>query len=1133
MLLNLLLLLHGLLVTSCFSYKYLGGIFQSSIGDSDDIEINFKLGLPAPCPSNGTSTVVLNDIFGKDTGTASLICRGSILPNDEPPLAIGRIIVPTSQNKFIWDNVDTSGKGWIFHLSVKATTENSMKIINHSPMAGYIPLISMNRNCPFNGGSPWAFPVYDPDGDKILCRFAKVEECGPVCKFLPELQSKNFSALRLVGSDGCMLSAEPNIPGLYGVAVQLEDFADMLPGEPMSSVPLRFFIEVRDDGLTNCQIRPGFVKPTVPHMACLGAQSNVTFTRRLFMSAGMKEDSMIVKILNSFPFDVEVTQPQAIGDNYFTDFIWKSPLPGVHHSCFTPVNNFNVNGDPLCIAICVGARIPKALSMQPYFREGNFKVPVRNIRINFDSVVQAGLMGAKFRVFERRDGEMAFVKVFETSSNHFMYFNTFSLDIDLRSIQWRQDSFYRFEIEDGIAVSPNCCGVFADLSLVRESFSRNYKDDGKSTSPLINQLAAPVREIASAISLTSDAVSSINTTIIPVVTLPTMITTTPTLETTVATAVTPTTTVPFSSTTTSDKCLSEECVTQQTSLSLNNLEQRLTIEILEQPVNSEALRPIFLLHPLVQTSLYPDFNVKFVNFPLLAVYDKLQIPYKVASKGVISEALSLNGYNQFVSIHPKQCPECLSNTPLCNTGISICLWLKPLAQSGNDQYIFSGFADSLNLLPHLSLVQTAFEGLQVALSNGSMTLALLNSGTGTLTPGKWFFICLQYRQASGMALYVDGLLVANRNASSIPILGISSNSLVSECSFFIGKPNFQSTEEHNGRFAFERFQIWLSIIPPGYIKEMFLLGKPVFYWTASCPPLSREGEIVETVSFVTGYNGDSLKCTSRGNGVIWRSIFSALGYAAYTTVDSYTVSFQLKIEVSESDGAVNIPVFAIEQSGAKIPKLAVSYSKLKGFQVLYKSLGRYWFIDRTVEFFTNYQWHNVMLKASPNAGVHLFIDGILTGTGIDVDQLPDFGFGGPVSVAGLTEPMAGISNVILCSPSNKEWFTKVNEAHLLLIDDIEIWLASLPNSLISKHFAQSMFILSLCVFYDLIVFISKFWIFVFSWSCSTATYDAWSYETPDISHWKSGRNFNRCWSRCLLSSQRSFVGCFVTGFVLF
>ena len=76
-----------------------------------------------------------------------------------------------------------------------------------------------------------------------------------------------------------------SILGLYGVAIQIEDYASRLDRTPLSSVALQFIINVYRSS-SNCTSPPRFSDLTRPDRSCIGIEFNKTYNEILFATTG-------------------------------------------------------------------------------------------------------------------------------------------------------------------------------------------------------------------------------------------------------------------------------------------------------------------------------------------------------------------------------------------------------------------------------------------------------------------------------------------------------------------------------------------------------------------------------------------------------------------------------------------------------------------------------------------------------------------------------------------------------------------------------------------------------------------------------------------------------------------------------
>lgn len=72
----------------------------------------------------------------------------------------------------------------------------------------------------------------------------------------------------------------PTTVGLFGVAVQIEDFLTPASTTPLSSIPLQFLFEVIE-GDGTCVDAPVYDATVLPVESCIGVSPGSTFTTRI------------------------------------------------------------------------------------------------------------------------------------------------------------------------------------------------------------------------------------------------------------------------------------------------------------------------------------------------------------------------------------------------------------------------------------------------------------------------------------------------------------------------------------------------------------------------------------------------------------------------------------------------------------------------------------------------------------------------------------------------------------------------------------------------------------------------------------------------------------------------------------
>ena len=109
-------------------------------------------------------------------------------------------------------------------------------------------------------------------------------------KYLRKVWCKNYLT---VFQDTCKLTLQPLLTaGLYGVAIQIEDFASRLDRTPLSSVALQFIINVYLSD-SNCTSSPRFSYLTRSDKSCIGVEFNKTYNEILFATTGTTDEMWV------------------------------------------------------------------------------------------------------------------------------------------------------------------------------------------------------------------------------------------------------------------------------------------------------------------------------------------------------------------------------------------------------------------------------------------------------------------------------------------------------------------------------------------------------------------------------------------------------------------------------------------------------------------------------------------------------------------------------------------------------------------------------------------------------------------------------------------------------------------------
>uniref|UniRef100_A0A3P8PX76 Uncharacterized protein n=1 Tax=Astatotilapia calliptera TaxID=8154 RepID=A0A3P8PX76_ASTCA len=152
---------------------------------------------------------------------------------------------------------------------------------NSSPQTAILPVMIVPSNCQMN----FTLLMFDPDGDKVKCRFGNTSECQPC----------NLPSFLTILPSSCTLSFSPTnstTEGLYVVQLMMEDFpiknitltqtngteTKITTNDAISKVPVQFILRVTT-AVTSCaegEFLPKFLSPTPANGAQLYNRANQT-----------------------------------------------------------------------------------------------------------------------------------------------------------------------------------------------------------------------------------------------------------------------------------------------------------------------------------------------------------------------------------------------------------------------------------------------------------------------------------------------------------------------------------------------------------------------------------------------------------------------------------------------------------------------------------------------------------------------------------------------------------------------------------------------------------------------------------------------------------------------------------------
>ena len=166
-----------------------------------------------------------------------------------------------------------------------------------------------------------------------------------------------------------------------------------------------------------------------------------------------------------------------------------------------------------------------------------------------------------------------------------------------------------------------------------------------------------------------------------------------------------------------------------------------------------------------------------------------------------NNALQFDGTNNFVQVGFTDAVNCAAITPGLTNALTIEYWFKGTNlqsavrfQNGGN-YVSAGYGN-------------ATAGFQHILSNDGGVGGLSAGSTATITDGNWHHIAMTWQQGQNFTSYLDGVQVAQRNASNTPLPAIGN--------LFLGSFNGMG-EFMNG--ALDEVRVWNVARTPAQIQQ--------------------------------------------------------------------------------------------------------------------------------------------------------------------------------------------------------------------------------------------------------------------------------------------------------------------------
>ncbi|XP_066288985.1 integrin beta-like protein C isoform X2 [Branchiostoma lanceolatum] len=265
-----------------------------------------------------------------------------------------------------WGTVNLHGTGeWYARTLVDLSPRSDTGLPNSSPITASAPVIKITQEC----DAVIRFPVEDPDGDAVRCRWGiGADECGDVCGGPPGV---------ILDEGTCTLYYDATIgldPGWWAVALVLEDFSSSpscssppFPPEcgPFTQIPLQLLAFVESSSVP-CGQRPGFVRYRAPSdQTCFGIPISDTFST-LIEGEATGSGVTVADILTTSPIGltkssltVDPNNPQRASVTVTWTPTAQQAGPNVF--CFRASDSLSFESEERCTTLFVGESRPVAM----------------------------------------------------------------------------------------------------------------------------------------------------------------------------------------------------------------------------------------------------------------------------------------------------------------------------------------------------------------------------------------------------------------------------------------------------------------------------------------------------------------------------------------------------------------------------------------------------------------------------------------------------------------------------------------------------------------------------------------------------------------------------------------------------
>ncbi|XP_071841006.1 uncharacterized protein [Apostichopus japonicus] len=294
-----------------------------------------------------------------------------------------------------WLGFINGGGAWDLRTMVDVTVRDDTGMVNSAPVTDIAPVVPFKNGCT----NILMIPVRDVDVDDIRCFWAT--NCGDICGPVPGF-TLDSDKCELVLLDTAIVSS-----GLYGIALEIRDFANEESTTALSQTPLQFVLDVKSTPGT-CSEIPMFIAPTAECGSCVLVPAGTTYNGRLVArSSGSTVSITSIETISPSGFTKSDIMPYTAGQptDYFIDVTWDPDNVGVLAMLCFLARDSNGNASPYCcVTLSSGASPPEVVSSSLIPASGSTVVAGKlKTQLQFNGGISRPTVSAFISVFDETD----------------------------------------------------------------------------------------------------------------------------------------------------------------------------------------------------------------------------------------------------------------------------------------------------------------------------------------------------------------------------------------------------------------------------------------------------------------------------------------------------------------------------------------------------------------------------------------------------------------------------------------------------------------------------------------------------------------------------------------------------------